>query len=136
MVPAMVRNLSALVPALVILTACENPVPHEEDERVLAVTAVQAPATVIAAQSFIVNLTVHFGGCVGFDRIDTRALGSRLEVTAVGIEISGPNIACPDNLLSAKKELTVPGASPGTLTLVVRQPNGAATEREVQVVAP
>ena len=135
MVPRMVRNLAALLPAVVLLAACQNPVLHK-NETVLGVSAVEAPATVVAAQSFVVKLTVHFGGCVRFDHFDTRDSGSRLEVTAVGIDASGPNIACPDILWSAEKELTVPGASPGTLTLVIRQPHGAVIEREVRVVAP
>jgi hypothetical protein len=136
MVSGMVRNLAALVPAVVILTACQDPVvPLLQKEMVLGVSAVDAPATVVAVQSFVVKLTVHFGGCARFDRFETRVSGSRLEVTAVGVDDSGPkNLACPDILWSAEKELTIPGASPGTLTLVILQPHGKTIEREVQVV--
>ena len=133
MVPRIVRMLAALAPAVLILTACQNPLLPKQ-ETVLGVSKVEAPATVVAAQPFTVKLTVNFGGCVRFDRFETRGSGSQLEVTAVGIDNSGRNMACPDVLFSVPHDLTVPGASPGTLKLIVRQPDGSTIEREVQVV--
>lgn len=96
----MKTRLSAAVGACLLLGlyGCN---PFEPNDNVLLpVTKVEAPATAAANAAFTVTVTVVTGGCTTFNRIDVQRFdqGARLIPLGTNTSIRNKDVNCPANV--------------------------------------
>jgi hypothetical protein len=90
--------LVACIAAVFATVACNPFSPNQSV--ILAVTKLEAPATVAPAGPLSVTLTVQFGGCISFNRIDVQrfAGGARLIPWGTDASIGHKDLVCPSIL--------------------------------------
>jgi hypothetical protein len=65
---------------------------------VLAVTEIEAPASIPAGTALSAIVTVESGGCRRFDRLETNRTASGATIVAWGRDASGKNVACTSDI--------------------------------------
>ena len=127
--------LSGLVGSclLVAVAGC-NPL-DLNDNVLLAVTKLDAPATAAATESFTVTLTVVTGGCTTFNRIDVQRFdeGVRLIPLGTNLSVRHEGVVCTQNLEEEPHDVQLDPPFTNPYTVFVEQGDQPAFTVTVQV---
>ena len=127
--------LGVVIVSLIVPTGgCRNPFSPGRSV-ILTVTEIAAPASVGAGAPIPVVLTVMTGGCVSFDRIETRSDASGASITVWGDDTSGgsKNVACPQDIRYEQHSLRFDPPFASTFTLSVNRGRLSPLTATVQV---
>ena len=115
------------------LTGCDSFGP--ERIVVLPISELTAPATIVEGTTLVAQVTVQFGGCRSFERIETTRATGKLTFRAIGRDGSGPNVNCPDDIRTQTVELRTDGPFTDPFVVVGVQPSGDEIRRTVRLVS-
>jgi hypothetical protein len=121
------------VPIAIALLACSNPI-ESSREVTLSISDIEVPVTIPRTGPLDIVVIVRTGGCISFRRLDVNRSGSSsVEVRGIGLDGSGPGIACPADVREERHPLTFTGAFADSVVVTGRQPDGNTLRRKVIV---
>lgn len=117
----------------IVLTGCNNST--APTAITLGISDLLVPATVMRGATIPIDVTVQYGGCESFTRLDVARSSNQITVTARGEYPNDRGITCIDILHSVKKHVDVAAPSTtGTLTITATEPaNATPVVRQVQI---
>ena len=99
----------------------------------LPISEIDAPASVAPGETILVRLTVVFGGCRSFERMETTRSASRVTYKARGLDRTGPDVLCTGDIRTEIVESRIEPPLTDPVTLVAVQPDADETTRTVRV---
>ena len=99
----------------------------------LQISEIDAPASITQGATLVVRLTVVFGGCRSFERLETTRAAARVTFKAHGRDSSGPRVSCTADVRTQVVESRIEPPLTDPVTLVALQPDASETTRTVRI---
>jgi len=99
----------------------------------LPISEIDAPASITQGETLVVRLTVVFGGCRSFERLETTRAAGHVTFKAHGLDSSGPDVSCTADVRTQIVESRIEPPLTDPVTLVALQPDASETTRTVRV---
>ena len=106
---------------------------HPDRAVLLPISEIDAPASILEGETLVVRLTVVFGGCRSFERLETTCAAARVTFKARGLDSSGPDISCTADVRTQVVESRIEPPLTDPVTLVAVQPDESEITRTVRV---
>jgi hypothetical protein len=127
------RRLAASMALASGLAGCDSLGPDRTV--VLFISELTAPTSIVEGQTLVAQVTVEFGGCRSFTKLDKVRTPGRITIRALGRDTSGPNVSCPADIRTQVVEVRTEGPFTDPFLVVGVQPTGEETKRSVRLVS-